>query len=93
MAAKKSSTIFKEKKVRQKSKRESNHWFGAFDVDKVSIFDQFEDVGHHDGRQLRSDAAPSDDVDKRKKVFQRPVWEYSFEDFVPHLENKDSSTV
>ena len=76
MATKKSSAIFEEKKVRQESKRESDNRFGAFDVDQVSIFDQFEDVGHHDGRQLCPYAAPPDDIDEREKVFQRPVVEH-----------------
>ncbi len=57
-------------------------------VDQVSIFDDLDDVGHDDGRKLGYDTAPTNDVDQWKEVFEGPVGQNGFEDFVPDLKNK-----
>ncbi len=89
MTPQKRSTVFKQEKVRQKAKDQTNDGLRALNVDQVSIFDDLDDVGHDDGRKLGYDAAPTNDIDQGKEVFEGPVGQNGFEDFVPDLKNKN----
>ena len=73
MASQERPTVLEEEEVRQKTESQPDDGFRTLNVDQVPIFDDLDDVGHDDGRKLGRDAAPANDVDERKEVFERPV--------------------
>ena len=62
-------------------------------MNEPAVVADLDDVGHDDGRKLASDAAASDDIEQREKVFQRPVQQGRLEHLVPDLEQRKQEVV